>query len=162
MIKCPKCRGIGKTISTRNQDDSIIRWHKCENCGFTFTSTQTVDCRFSNNVDEPFVDALINSAEFKLATTPLTRAFNANVDSWKCTKNNIKSNLFENKYSDNSYMFNIDYVLGSQNLYGLIYLQDSNANKTIIGQVKYADNLWDLTMDISTINKINNDFKKGE
>lgn len=162
MIKCPKCRGIGKTISTRNQDDSIIRWHKCENCGFTFTSTQIVDSRFSNQVDDSYIDSLIKSAEFKLVTTPLAKALNANISNWKYTDNIIKSNLFDNEYSDNSYEFIIDFECNMPNLNGLVYLNDSKANKTLIGQVKYTNNLWDLNMDITTINNINHDFKKGE
>lgn len=44
MLKCPECSGYGKTISTRNFDNAVIRWHKCQSCGYTFTSTQKVNC----------------------------------------------------------------------------------------------------------------------
>jgi predicted Zn-ribbon and HTH transcriptional regulator len=48
MILCPKCKGYGKTVSTRNEPDKVIRWHKCRDCGFTFTSTQTVDDNYKD------------------------------------------------------------------------------------------------------------------
>lgn len=45
MLKCPKCNGYGKTTSTRNFDNEVLRWHKCQSCGFTFTSIQKIDNR---------------------------------------------------------------------------------------------------------------------
>lgn len=166
MIKCPKCKMTSKTISTRNQDISIVRWHKCENCGFSFTSTQTIDFKYSNQIDEQYINSLISSTEFKTAAECLNKAFNfntANLDytEWEYVNGQIKSHVFNHKYSDESYKFILDVNVNKPNVYGLIYLTDFKSLK-LIGQIKYTNDIWDFILDIATINKINNDLMKGE
>lgn len=42
-IKCIKCGDNTKTISTKNRDISIYRRKECLNCGFRFSTIETIE-----------------------------------------------------------------------------------------------------------------------
>lgn len=40
-MTCPECGGITKVIYTRDNNDHIDRWRKCQECGYGFHTIET-------------------------------------------------------------------------------------------------------------------------
>lgn len=167
MIRCPSCHGIGRTSSTRSEPDCIIRWHKCNDCGLSFTSTQKVDFKYCDNLKSQYIESIIESKDFKAAIKLLLKSLNVADVSWTyCSDLDILiSSAFNNLIKSYDSTFHIDISVNKPNIYGVISLVSlpsigGYGTKALIGQIRFDGSNWLLDLDLATINKINNDRKE--
>ena len=168
MIKCPKCYGYGQTVSTRNEENNVIRYHKCRECGFTFTSTQKTkneESLFSAETIKETID------EFNFAVNKLFSAFNlysANKFTdlstdlmYLMNEFELVSNRFVDGYTGKECRFIIRlkaYKNKAEGVIRLCEIDDMDKTDTeiaLLGFIKY-DKEWSVDLDIPTINSITN------
>lgn len=164
MMKCPKCNGIGKTISTRNSDIAIIRWHKCKDCGFSFTSTQTVDYKYNDGRSSDYLKSLVDSNDFKIAMNPLFYITNIHESNWLFEKecpNLIFMPFLVTNDRQEKLKLTIKFSLNEPNVYGVVSIANENSdhslnNMLFIGQIKYDGESWSTNFDFAQLNALNN------
>lgn len=100
MLQCPICKGYGKTVSTRNFDNAVVRYHKCEQCGESFTSTQRVN---NLSITDENIKDILKSSEFRFATSPLFQAFS--IDGYFYNNEDNKSPYDSNRFVLSSISF---------------------------------------------------------
>lgn len=167
MIKCPKCGGYGKAVSTRNLKDGIIRYHKCDNCKETFTSTQRVDKPI---ITRDTIDSILTSEKFKTIVYPLFAAFGL-IDFSMYNNEKIVPDWATNYFIISSAEFNdskkgkarFDICIRTSDetfsgIIELVNLSDSHEIESVEAIVGTIDNLngyTHLNLDIPTVNKLN-------
>ena len=168
MLRCPKCGGYGKAVSTRNAKDCVIRHHKCDNCGETFTSTQRVN---NLSITTETINGILQSEEFKLLIYPLFEAFGI-VDFSMYNNTAMVSDLWLNEYfvlSSQTFRdivrccytrFDIYLKVVDDKYNGVIKLisfpfeNESFQVDAILGTISNLNGKSQLTLDMPTINKL--------
>lgn len=168
MLKCPKCGGYGKAVSTRNLKDSVIRYHKCDDCGESFTSTQRVDnCK----ITEETINAFLQSDKFNMLIYPLFTSFeltdfsmynnSALVQDYEFSKFVLSSVEFVDSTKHTRSRFDVYLKVADDKFNGVIKLVnlDDNHNiknvEAIIGTIDNLNGYAKLNLDIPTVNKLN-------
>ena len=164
MIKCPKCGGYGKVISTRNLDNCVVRYHKCDDCNYSFISTQKAN--ELSYLTSKNIDNALKSDSFNFCISLLKNAFllskldfyNESIES----KNSIneyviRSNPFSynKKNNINICMFEINLKVYNDKAIGSIHLINKTDNRIIalVGYI-YRDCDWKIDLNSSIINDI--------
>ena len=162
MIKCPNCGGYGQTVSTRNDIDKVIRYHKCRDCENTFTSTQIVNKEKDNIVFSiNNINDILLSDEFKFVTSKIFTACNLHgnfIESKIISDNEFEllSNKFYNTKTDQyDVSFIMQMKLHQNNIEGVIKIVEDNYTIACIGIISY-NNSWNIDLDIRSINKVIN------
>lgn len=167
MLKCPKCGGYGKAVSTRNSDNGVIRYHKCDKCGDTFTSTQKVNHRV---ITKENIDDILRSDKFEMLIYPLFQAFDLNgsfynntymVSEYDFNKYVLSSIEFDDNRKKVPCRFDIHLMVADEKFNGIIKLvKVPNNDRTDvevvanIGTINNLDGHAHINLDIPTINKL--------
>lgn len=160
MIKCPKCGGYSKSSSTRKYSDSIVRYHKCANCGYSFTSTQKANessYLSSNTIEDELNSDSFNFCISLLKNSFLLSALNFYNDSSEIQQQSneyvIRSNQFKDSKHQYDCFFEINLKTYDNRAVGSIHLINKTKNK-IVALVRYIyrDDDWKINLSTKIIN----------
>lgn len=160
MIKCPKCGGYGKAVSTRNLEDCVVRYHKCTNCRYSFTSTQRSN--ESSYLSSNTIGDELNSDSFNFCISLLKNSFllstlNFYNDSSEIQQQSNEYVIHSNQFKDSKHQydcfFEINLKTYDNRAVGSIHLINKTKNKimALVGYI-YRDDDWKINLSTEIIN----------
>ena len=177
MLKCSKCGGYGKTVSTKNVENGVMRYHKCEDCGETFTSMQQAtnlvnECDIAKN-KKSMID-IFRSEKFRYEIKPLFDYFCLLPCSFYCESTeddflfdnvDVLSTVFEDGETGLDSKFLVKVSIYKDELNGVIHLvhvldDGTLESQGVVGTIhllrtttKFGD-MWKTQLDRAVIHEL--------